>query len=164
MRYSAFSDFWLSFFLSPPCRWCLWVWNTLRNPVCFWCLSTCTWFSKQFISISILMEKLVLEVSSLLELFTLCDLTLFLSQILVGFVCSFVWVLWWQMAVVFYTSDGHFSGSGQPVCFFPCPPCHTPKQLFLIIQDVFWLPDHAYSFPCGAMKACPTQPLWTDRT
>lgn len=162
MGYSPVSEFWLAFFSPPPCRWCLCVWNTLRNLVCFWHPSACTWFSTWFIPASTLMERLVLEASSLLELFTLCDLTFCLSQILDYF---FLFFWWSQMLVVFHPPDvGHFSRPGQPVCFFPCPPCPTPKQLFLVIQDAFWLSDHACSFPCGAMKACPTRPLWVGRT
>ena len=80
MGYSPFSEFWLTFFSSPPCRWWLCVWNTLHNLVQFWHVSTCTWFSTWFIYVSTLMERFVLEVCSLLELFTLCDLILFLSQ------------------------------------------------------------------------------------
>lgn len=70
------------FFSAPTCRCCLCVWNMLHNLVCFGHPSTCIWFSTCFTSFSTIMETFVLEVSSLIQLFTHCDLSLYVPQIL----------------------------------------------------------------------------------
>lgn len=116
---------WLAFFSSPPCKWRLCVWKTLCNLVCFWHLSTYTWFSTWFISVSTLMETLVPEVSSLLELFTFCDLTLFLSQIL----DFYFYFLWWHMAAVFCPSWA-FLSTWPTSLFLPLSSLPHPKTTF----------------------------------